>query len=112
MKIAIASSDGKMVNQHFGKAKQFLIFEVDDEEINFIEIRKNQPACGSTEFGGHTENALNRTVSLISDCEAVLCRRIGLGAEEELRKYGIEPVVAPYFIKEAVLQYSRNRKYK
>jgi len=39
---------------------------------------------------------------LISDCEAVLCARIGSGAEEELRKNGIKPIEAPYFIHEAL----------
>lgn len=30
MRVAIVSSDGKVINQHFGKASRFLIFEVDD----------------------------------------------------------------------------------
>jgi predicted Fe-Mo cluster-binding NifX family protein len=39
---------------------------------------------------------------LIADCEAVLCARIGSGAEEELRKNGIKPIEAPHFINDAL----------
>jgi len=41
-----------------------------------------------------TDNVLGRTISLISDCKAELCVKIGGGAEEELRKSGIRPVEA------------------
>lgn len=106
MKVAVVSSDGKVINQHFGKASRFLIFEVDDGEIRFIEERANKPVCGSAEYG-HSDNALSNTISLISDCKAVLCARIGGGAEQELRKSGISPVEAPYFIDEALEKYER-----
>ena len=40
-KVAVASSDGKYVNQHFGMAQQFLIFEIDDEgNYKFLEPQK------------------------------------------------------------------------
>lgn len=101
MRVAVVSSDGKVVNQHFGKASRFLIFEVADGKIQFIEERKNTPLCGSAE-NGHANDALSRTISLISDCQAVLCARIGGVAEEELRRNKIRPVEAPYFIHEAL----------
>jgi hypothetical protein len=78
-----------------------LIFEVGSGKIQFIEERKNTPLCGSAE-DGHADNALSKTISLISDCQAVLCARIGGGAEEELRRNKIRPVEAPYFIHEAL----------
>ncbi len=101
MRVAVVSSDGKVINQHFGKASRFLIFDVDCCKIQFIEVRETKPLCGSAEYG-HADDALSRAISLISDCEAVLCARIGSGAEEELREYGIEPIEAPYFIDEAL----------
>ena len=43
-KVAVTSSDGKFINQHFGRAQQFLIFEIDDEgDYKFLELRKNDP---------------------------------------------------------------------
>lgn len=101
MRVAVVSSDGKVINQHFGKASRFLIFEVGDGKIQFIEERKNTPLCGSAE-DGHADNALSRTITLISDCQAMLCARVGGGAEEGLRNSGIIPIEAPYFIHEAL----------
>ncbi len=101
MRVAVVSSDGKVINQHFGKASSFLIFEVDCGNIRFIEVRETTPLCGSAECG-HADDALSRTISLISDCEAMLCARIGCGAEEGLREKGIKPIEAPYFIQEVL----------
>ncbi|MFZ3384437.1 MAG: NifB/NifX family molybdenum-iron cluster-binding protein [Candidatus Methanoperedens sp.] len=109
LKLAIASSDGKVINQHFGKATRFLIIESDGEEIKVVEVRKNTPACGSLEYGGHADDSLYGSISIISDCYAVLCSRIGGGAAEELLRRGVEPVEAPGFIKENVLAYARHR---
>lgn len=47
---------------------------------------------------------MSKTISLIADCEAVLCARIGSSVEKELRINGIKPVEAPYFIHEALSQ--------
>lgn len=101
MKVAVVSSDGKVINQHFGKASRFLIFEIGGGKIQFIETRDNKPVCGSAE-DGHSDNALERTISLISDCGAVLCSRIGGGAEEALMKKGIRPIEAHDFIEEVL----------
>lgn len=109
LRIAVASSDGKVINQHFGKATRFLILESDGEKIKVLEVRENQPACGSLEYGGHEEDAIERSMSLIKDCDAVLCSRIGGGAAGELIRRGIEPVEAPGFIEENVLAYARYR---
>ncbi len=109
LKMAIASSDGKVINQHFGKARRFIIIESDGERIDVLEVRENRPACGSLEYGGHADEALNNSVSLINDCDAVLCSRVGGGAAEGLQSMGIEPVEAPGFIEENVLAYARYR---
>jgi predicted Fe-Mo cluster-binding NifX family protein len=101
MKVAVVSSDGKVINQHFGKASRFSIFEVDCGEIRFLEVRETVPLFGSADCG-HADDALSKTISLIADCEAVFCARIGSGVEKELRINGIKPVEAPYFIHEAL----------
>ncbi len=109
LKMAIASSDGKVINQHFGKARKFIIIESDGEGIKVLEVRENDPSCGTLEYGGHADDALEKSVSLINDCDAVLCSRIGGGAAEGLQSMGIEPVEAPGFIEENVLAYAKYR---
>lgn len=101
-KVAVASSDGKFVNQHFGMAQQFLIFKIDDEgEYKFIELRENVPAC---DVEGHTEDAMKRSIELISDCKIVIASQIGPAAIDILLKNNIEPYIAPTFIDEALKQ--------
>jgi nitrogen fixation protein NifX len=102
IKIAVASSDGKYINQHFGMASQFLIFQLNDDGTHkFLELRKNKPAC-STE--GHSELSLEESVKLISDCQAVLTSQIGPGAIDLLLKNNIDPYIAPTFIEDALKQ--------
>ncbi len=109
LKMAIASSDGKVINQHFGKARRFIIIESDGEEIKVVEVRENNPACGTLEYGGHADDMLDRSISLIGDCDAVLCSRVGGGAAEVLLSRGVEPVEAPGFIEENTLAYAKYR---
>jgi predicted Fe-Mo cluster-binding NifX family protein len=99
-KVAVASSDGKFVNQHFGMTTQFLIFEIDDNgDYKFLELRENIPAC---DVGGHTEDAMTTSVRLISDCKALIASHIGPAAVNILLDHGIDPYIAPMFIEEAL----------
>jgi nitrogen fixation protein NifX len=97
-KVAIASSDGKFVNQHFGRANQFLIVEIkDDGSYEFLELRKNVPSC-STEGESTTED----TIELISDVEGVLVSQVGPGAADKLIAHGIQPIIIPMLIDDAI----------
>ncbi len=100
-RIAVASTDGKYVNEHFGRAKQFLIFELDDNGYQFLELRQNQPSC---HVEGSDESAHLQTIKLLEDCKAVLVARIGPGAEQYLLQNGIKPLMIPNFIDEAFKQ--------
>ena len=101
MKVPVVSSDGKVINRHFGHAFRFLIFEVDGGEIQFIEVRETTPSFGSADSESK-DDVLCRIIYLIKDCEAVLCARIGRKPRDELRKNGINPIEAPYLIHEAL----------
>ncbi len=110
IKVAVASSDGKYINQHFGMASQFLIFELNDDGTHkFMELRENRPAC-STE--GHSELSMKESVKLISDCQAVIAGQIGPGAIDILLKNKIDPYIAPTFIEDALKQLAGLKKDK
>jgi predicted Fe-Mo cluster-binding NifX family protein len=104
LKVAVASSDGKVVNQHFGMASQFLIFELEDDgAFKFLELRKNEPACS---VEGHSDISMENSIDLISDCDVVLASQIGPGAVDILLANNIEPYIAPTFIDEALSELS------
>lgn len=98
-RVAVASSDGKYVNEHFGRAKQFLIFNIADDQFEFYELRKIDPPCSGA---GHNEDQMSRTVELLADCKAVLVSQIGSGAVQALSLKGIKSYVLPDFIEDAM----------
>jgi len=99
-KIAVASTDGKVVNQHFGRADKFYIIEVNDKnEFKLSETRETAAAC---QGGSHDDNGLELTVELLSDCKYVLVSQIGPGAEYALSKKGVTAFAIAHYIDEAV----------
>ena len=96
-KVAVASSDGKFVNQQFGKADKFLIIEINDNgEHEFLELRRTAPRCG-----GSTD-LKDKNLDLISDCKVLLISQIGPGAAKKLISRGIEPLIRPMIIIDAL----------
>ena len=86
-RIAVGSGDGVFVDQHFATALQFLIYEVDGEDYDFVEARKNRLDCECSEY--HKNKFLPLTEK-INDCRAVLVGKIGPGAQNALKEYGID----------------------
>lgn len=89
--VAVATKGGSLVNQHFGHAKEFQVFEVDANEAKFVGHRKIDHYCQS----GYGEAAtLEHIIKAIADCKAVLVSKIGHCPQEELHKAGIQTVEA------------------
>lgn len=89
--VAVATKGGGLVNQHFGHAKEFQIFEVDANDAKFVGHRKIDHYCQS---GYGEEATLEHIIKAIADCKAVLVSKIGNCPQEELRKAGLETVEA------------------
>jgi predicted Fe-Mo cluster-binding NifX family protein len=73
-RIAAASTDGKTINEHFGKAASFLIYDIGKEEPVFIEKRSVTPLNCESE---HTEENLASSIEALKDCTAVVVVKIG-----------------------------------
>lgn len=99
MKIAVASSDGIVVNQHFGRAKQFYIYEKQGNKFHFIEKRRGIPFCN---HGEYEDGALQHAIDLIEDCFGVLVLQIGSAAEQVLEEKGITVFVARGYIEDVL----------
>ena len=100
MKIAIASTDGVAVSQHFGRSKCFIVFEVTDGKIAAREVRDNTyTAFAKGECHGEGANhesqphSHSAVVAALKDCDFLLCRGMGWRAAEELKANGIQPLV-------------------
>lgn len=106
MKIAAVTDDGKTISQHFGRARYYLVTTVENGQIVNRELREK---LGHTHFASqpHPEeqpgqmhgmdtishNKHMQMTEIITDCETLLCRGMGMGAYESIKARGIRPVV-------------------
>ncbi|MDD2776527.1 MAG: NifB/NifX family molybdenum-iron cluster-binding protein [Gallionella sp.] len=87
VKIAFATSDRRVVNQHFGAAEAFGIYELGEKEMRLIEVAE----FIETAMDGH-EGKLAAKVELLLDCAAVYCNAAGASAIQQLLAKGIQPM--------------------
>ncbi|MGR8934696.1 MAG: nitrogen fixation protein NifX [Gammaproteobacteria bacterium] len=87
IKVAFATTDMENVNQHFGSAKSFVIYAVDMEQTQLLEVAQ----FGELAQDGN-EDKLAAKIALIGDCAAVYCQAIGASAVKQLMAQGIQPV--------------------
>lgn len=105
--VAVATKGGGLVNQHFGHAKEFQIFEVDANEAKFVGHRKIDQYCQS----GYGEDAtLELVIKAIADCKAILVSKVGECPKAELREAGLH-VVEAYDVIEKVAREFYNQHY-
>lgn len=87
--IAVATKGGGRINQHFGHAREFQIYEVSALGAKLVGQRKLGQYCQ----GGHEdEEAMPSVLGALQGCTAVLVAKIGRCPREELERAGIEVV--------------------
>lgn len=89
--MAVATTGGGLVNQHFGHAREFLVYEASPQGVRFIGHRKVAQYCEGGASCGDGESVLARTIRALEGCEAVLCSRIGYEPWGMLEEAGIVP---------------------
>ena len=94
MRIAVASSDGKNVDLHFSACVHFLIFEVQDRNVEFFELRK-KPAITIKEHSDRWKSACD----LLEDCDMILCAKIGPEPRSNIEKKGVRVLESSGLIK-------------
>jgi nitrogen fixation protein NifX len=87
VRIAFASSDRRAVNQHFGAAEAFVIYELGERETRLVEVAE----FIETAMDGH-EGKLAAKVELLGDCAAVYCNAVGASAIQQLLAKSIQPM--------------------
>ena len=93
-RIAIASTDGIVVNQHFGHAERFHIIELDaeTEKYEYTETREVERVC---QGHYHHDSSFDKVIDVLSDVHAVLVAKIGSGASQQLESRGLTVYEAP-----------------
>jgi nitrogen fixation protein NifB len=100
--VAVATKGNGKVNEHFGHAHEFQIYEVSATGAAFIGHRRVDHYC---QGGWAEDEVMPSIVTAINDCHAVLVAKIGACPRDELKEAGIEPVeqYAHEFIEKAAL---------
>jgi nitrogen fixation protein NifX len=86
MKIAFTSSDGRTIDQHFGQASQFWIWEVGPEAASLIG------AVGVLPSGTDEEDRISARAAAIAGCAVVFTQQIGGPAAAKLVSRRIHPM--------------------
>lgn len=85
--VAVASKGKGRINEHFGHAREFQVWEVKKSGATFIGHRRVDQYC---QDGAGEEDSLEMVVRAIQDCVAVLVARIGACPRKGLLDAGIE----------------------
>ena len=89
--MAVATTGGGVINQHFGHATEFLVYEASPNGVRFIGHRKVDQYCIGNDSCGEKESALSGSIRALKGCEAVLCAKIGYEPWEQLEQAGVMP---------------------
>ena len=87
LKIAFASGDRVRVNQHFGAAEGFVLYEVSPTRTSMVGVAEFPP-----EAMDGNENKLGAKVAFLEGCAAVFVLAIGASAIKQLVAQGIRPI--------------------
>ena len=82
IRIGLASIDGSYVDQHFGSARYWQIYDIDGGGT-FVETRKTRPTCN-----GHCEGGFEAQLEVLKDCDALFVSKIGEGATLAMLRKG------------------------
>ena len=100
--VAVASTDGETVNTHYGKAENFYIYSVDDEEgFELFEKRSVIPVC---QDGSHNKAQMEEHIRQFTDCKYVIASKIGIAAAQALTLAGITSMELPGTIDDVMLK--------
>ena len=105
--IAVATKGSGRINEHFGHAKEFQVYELSTAGAKFVGHRRVDLYC---QGGFGEEDSLDTIIRAINDCHAVFVAKIGGCPKDTLRQAGIEPVdrYALEFIEQSAIAWFRD----
>lgn len=85
MRIALASSNGDIVDLHLGKAASLAIYDVVDNDFDFVETRKLAIDKDAKHQGGDV-------IQECSDCDVIISTKYGFKSKIKAEDAGIKLV--------------------
>ena len=107
MRFAVATRDGKEIDQHFGHAERFLIFEVDGTGVRQVDEQKVERYCSYDQDHPLRGHILKAIAASLSGCRAIVCAQIGQAPQMEMERLGFETYVADGPIGQTLVELAR-----
>ena len=86
MKVAFTSTTGEIIDEHFGQAKTFYVWELGPEEAKFLTT------ISAVTTAGDEEDRIAARASALADCAIVYTMQIGGPAAAKLVAKKIHPM--------------------
>ena len=103
MKIAVATTDGITVNEHFGRAKKFSIYNAAPPTFNLLKEIDVEPYATGQKDHAFDKVRFQEVAKVLEGCEKVFITKIGDKPAAALKEMGIKPVVYEGAIKDISL---------
>lgn len=100
MKIAVASEDGRKVDQHFGRAKHFYVYEIGDGMAMVEGLRPVKPYCSPVADHVFEQSRMQPILEMLSDCRYLFVEKIGDAPKRALEAAGIHTTQTNAFVHE------------
>ena len=95
MRIAVTTTNGEKVDQHFGKAGSFNIYDLENGTLKMVDLREVESYCecenGEPVDSSHkfSSDRFSRVKEVIKDCDKLYTLQIGEKPREQLEIIGI-----------------------
>lgn len=105
-RIAIGTVDGFEISEHFSRAKNFMIVEIDPQSDKVKKLGNIEVIYSEHSIEGHDENLIRQKIQGLLDLNVsvILVKQIGAKAERMVIKNGIDVLVASGKIDDALYQ--------
>ncbi len=90
-RVAVVTRGDGLVNEHFGRASELQIYQVDRRGARLVGIRRFEGGCRCEEDDGD-DGMLSDALRALEGCAAVLAARIGHWPRTTLQRAGVEAV--------------------
>ncbi len=107
MLIAVASKDGREINQHFGHAERFFVYEVQGNEVRLVDEKKVERYCSYDADHPLRAHILETIANALAACRAVICAQSGQAPQMEMERLGIDAYVAEGPIKATLVELAK-----
>jgi predicted Fe-Mo cluster-binding NifX family protein len=107
MLIAVATKDGRDIDQHFGHAERFLIYDVEGSEAKLVDEKKVERYCSFDEGHPLRGHILRGIADALAGCRAVVTARIGPAPQGEMERLGFDVYSATGEIKATLIELAK-----